>query len=890
VLRTPRTPTTRYGVAILCILLATAARVALNPLVGDAFPFITYFGAVTAAAWLGGLGPGLLAVLLGAGAAFYFFMPPLDSTPDGGLAEAVGLVVFAIISPGIVGLCEMMRRERRRAGVLAAIVASSDDAIISKTLDGTITSWNAGAERLYGYSAAEVIGRNISLLIPEAVADDLTTILDCVRRGEYVEAYESTRRRKDGSEVAVSLKVSPIRDDEERVVGASIIARDVTARRRAEESLRASEERSRRVQRGAKIGTWDWNLLTNEVVWSDGIYDLLGLEPGTSGPSLEVFEQFIHPADRARMQSGIETALASGVAEFYEEFRAAGPEGQERWLASKAQIVRAEDGRPERLIGLNYDITERRRAEELLRRSEERFRLAASSEAITLFEHDRELRYLWVYPPHAEHTPNLEGRTDADLLASAEEASALMALKRRVVETGVGAREVVRVTLAAGVRWYEIVMEPRFDAHGEVTGVAGVALDVTARQRAEDALESLLERERAARAEAEAASRLKDEFLATVSHELRTPLTAIHGWAMLLRSGQLDSSSAEHAFEVIERNARAQKQIIADLLDVSRIIAGKMRLEVGRVELGGVVRAAVEAVRLAAESKGIELRMQVEPAAVYVNGDADRLQQVVWNLLTNAAKFTPEGGSITVRLERAETRAVISVEDTGQGIAPDFLPYVFDRFRQADMGTTRKHGGLGLGLAIVRHLVEGHGGQVSVESAGDGRGTTFVVSLPLVAQPAASTSERPAPAIVGTMVNGVGAMNAALVGARVLVVDDEPDTCEMVARLLGQAGAVVSKAGSVAEALAALGRQEFDLLITDIGMPDEDGYALVRQLRAAESAGGRRTPALALTAYARDEDRVRALAEGFQAHLAKPIDAAELLSVAVSLRGGVMPA
>jgi CheY-like chemotaxis protein len=392
-------------------------------------------------------------------------------------------------------------------------------------------------------------------------------------------------------------------------------------------------------------------------------------------------------------------------------------------------------------------------------------------------------------------------------------------------------------------------------------------------------------REQEARADAEEANRLKDEFLATLSHELRTPLTAILGWARLLRSGRLDERSGARALEIIERNADAQNQLIEDILDVSRIITGKLALHVEPVEPVAVIEAAVEAVRPAAEAKRVELNIMVSPEMGLVSGDAARLRQVVWNLLTNAVKFTPEGGRVEVRVERADSHVRIKVSDTGEGIDPEFLPYVFDRFRQADASTTRKRGGLGLGLAIVRYLVELHAGTMSAESEGLGRGAIFTVILPLAdtqsGGPEGSRGAReesiPAPAD----------NPQSLAGLRVLVVDDEPDTLDFIVTVLEGRGAEVTAASTAAEAFRMMREVKPDVLVSDIGMPNEDGYALIREVRRLEDAEGGRTPAVALTAYAREADRREAIRAGFQTHMTKPVEPSELAEVIASLAGRV---
>jgi signal transduction histidine kinase len=423
-----------------------------------------------------------------------------------------------------------------------------------------------------------------------------------------------------------------------------------------------------------------------------------------------------------------------------------------------------------------------------------------------------------------------------------------------------------------------------------LTLVSALQSALRARRRQYELREHLVEQRRAQEertrllAEAEEASRMKDEFLATMSHELRTPMTAILGWTHLLRTNSFGEAESAHALEIIERNAHMQTKLIDDLLDISRIITGKLRLEVRPVDFGSVVEAAVEATRPAAEAKAVSLRSLVDPQAGPVAGDSDRLQQVVWNLLSNAVKFTPKGGRVQVRLERVNSHVELVVSDSGRGISAEFLPHVFDRFRQADGATTRVHGGLGLGLAIVRQLVELHGGTVGVESEGEGLGATFVVQLPLMAAARSASEEagRRHPTAGGRI-----SLDSppSLAGLRILVVDDEPDARELLRALLERCGSEVTTAGSAAAALEAIGRSRPDVLISDIGMPEEDGYSLIRKVRAAEASPGERIPAVALTAYARAQDRVRALSAGFNVHVPKPIEPVELIVVVASLTG-----
>lgn len=433
--------------------------------------------------------------------------------------------------------------------------------------------------------------------------------------------------------------------------------------------------------------------------------------------------------------------------------------------------------------------------------------------------------------------------------------------------------------------WANVVITALRDKDGTLRGFGKVTRDLTERRYAEEQRLQLA-RERVARAEAEAASRTKDEFLATISHELRTPLNAILGWGRMIRSSKLDENTFARALDTIERNAKLQAQLIDDLLDVSRIISGKLRLTVMSVELVPVIEAAIDSIQPAADAKNIRLQVMLDSNTGLVSGDPDRLQQVVWNLLANAVKFTEKGGRVQVRLERINSHVEITVSDTGRGISPEFLPYVFDRFRQADSSITRMQGGLGLGLAIVRHLVELHGGSVQAQSPGAGQGATFSLQLPVIIAHGsgrfASNAEE-ANASSAALQGGFEALPT-LEGLSILVVDDEADARDLLKAILEERQAQVTTVASAAEAYETIDWLRPDVIISDVGMPGEDGYSLIRNLRlkeARERQGWK--PAIALTAHARVEDRLRALSAGYQAHVAKPVEPAELVAVIASL-------
>jgi PAS domain S-box-containing protein len=523
---------------------------------------------------------------------------------------------------------------------LAAIVESSDDAIISKNLDGIIQSCNAAAERMFGYSSAELVGRPVRILIPPERQSEEEYILSAIRRGERMDHFETVRVTKTGERLDISLTVSPVRDDTGRIIGVSKVARNITEQKRI-------------------------------------------------------------AAEAAAQRHALEQAIA---------------------------------------------------------------------------DRDR-----------------------------------------------------------------------------------------------------LLEAERYARADAERANRVKDDFVAMVSHELRTPLNAILGWTHLMMRGRHDPEVLDRGLDIVARNTRMQAQLISDLLDISRIVAGKLRLEIEHVDLGTIIADAVAAVQGEAREKAIDIRLDLAEGIPPVDGDPARLQQVVWNLLSNAIKFSSSGGRVGVTLRRRDAMAQIAVVDAGAGIRPDFLPHVFERFHQADRSITRRYGGLGLGLSIVKDLMDLHGGSVRADSAGEGRGATFTVSLPLAAAKTAT------PSMAGDHDHAVRSEGVSLEQLRVLVVEDEPDTREFLTRLLEAHGAAVSRAASAAEALSMFRHDRPDILISDIGLPETDGYQLMQQIRDVSGPGTAGVPAIALTAYARAEDRTRALRAGYQVHIAKPVESNELVATVASL-------
>jgi PAS domain S-box-containing protein len=675
---------------------------------------------------------------------------------------------------------------------LAEVIESSDDAIVSKDLNGTILSWNRAAERMFGYTTEEAVGRSIRMIIPADRQSEEDEVLARIRAGEMVDHYETIRRRKDGALVSISLTVSPIRNDIGEVIGASKIARDVTERSRLLAEARdhawvsaklgevgavlaSTLERDTILQKvtdagreltRAEVGAFFYNVRDS----SGDAYMLYTL----SGAPKEAFANFPHP--RA-------TAI------FAPTFRG---EGSVRW----------------------DDLTRDSR-------------------------HGENAPYVGMLLNH------MPVRSCLAVPVKAVSGSVLGGLFFGHSQTGAFTEQHER--LAEGIAtWASVALE-------------NARLYVEARD----------------------ANRMKDEFLAVLSHELRTPLNAIVGYARLLRGGILSSEKADRGLETLERNAIWLTQIIEDVLDVSRIVSGKIRLDVQPVELPLIIDNAVGTVQPAADAKGVRLQTIIGPHVGPVSGDPDRLQQVVWNLLSNAVKFTPKDGRVQVRLERVDSHTEIVVSDTGIGISPDFLPYVFERFRQAEAATTRKTGGLGLGLAIVRHIVEMHGGTVHAASAGEDQGVTFRVRLPLmIVQPEPQGVRREHPRTERLQrLTALGNLR----GIHVLAIDDEEDALTLLRVVLEAAGAEVTTVVSPFAAVERIAAVRPQALVVDLGMPEMDGLELISRIRASTNPDVRDVPAAALTAFARSEDRTKALRSGFEMHLAKPVDPGELVASVATL-------
>ncbi|MBW4619205.1 MAG: PAS domain-containing protein [Cyanosarcina radialis HA8281-LM2] len=678
---------------------------------------------------------------------------------------------------------------------------------------------------------------------------------------------------------------------------------DISDRKQTEMALQESETRLQLALIAGRMGIFDWNVPTGAVVWSEDHYTLLGFRPGTIEPTYQIWAECVHPDDLQTVEAAIQQAMAQQT-EYCQQYRVIWPDGSVHWVEGRGQVFYDTRGRCVRMLGVLIDVSDRQQAELALRDSEERCRYLVESIPQLVWTADRSGVLLDVNQRWIDYTGVTLAQIHLDGWASIVHPDDALAMNDRWLAAqtaGSHYQAEGRMRRADGIyRWHLHQAMPLKDDRDRIVKWFGTATDIHDRIELERQRDRLLAQEREARTEAERANRLKDEFLAVVSHELRTPLNPILGWVQILQRGKFNESRLTEGLAAIERNAKQQSQLIEDLLDISRVMRGKLTLKSIPLSLLPVISTALETVRLGAEAKGLQLYLQLDANVGRILGDAGRLQQVMWNLFSNAVKFTPKGGRIEVRLERVVERggdgemgrwgdgergretgevsaistvkafAQIRVADTGKGISAEFLPYVFDYFRQEDSSSTRHFGGLGLGMSIARQIVEMHGGTIWVESPGEGHGATFFVQFPLLPE---TIVPQPKLEIPATELSD----SLPLAGIRVLVVDDDTDNLQFLTLFLQENGAIVTAAASASEGLKIAQQSPPDLLLSDIGMPEMDGYSLLAAIRSlpAEIAS---VPAIALTAYAQEIDRHRALAVGFQEHLAKPIESDLLLA------------
>ena len=890
-----------YVSALVVIGVMVLVRWPLHPILADRVPYITLFGAVAFATWIGRWRVGVFAAGIGFLAANYFIVEPVFRFVVSGrvVAELVG---FAFSTGLIILFGEAMHRARDRADreamdralvetserqqkeLLHVTLASIGDGVIVTDDVGRIRSMNAEAERLTGWRAEDAVSMalpDVFHIVNEETGETVENPVEKVlQAGAVVGLANHTELiARNGTRTPIADSAGPIREPGGPVLGVVLVFRDVSIERAAQ---RAQAHLAAIVQdSGEAIATKNLDGIVQ--TWNASAQKLFGYAPDEIvGKPITI----LLPPDRMDEETHILKRLRMGKpVERFETIRVT-KDGRHIPVAVSISPVRDYSGRVIGASKLVRDISDVVGAREALAQEHELLSVTLASIGDAVITTDAETRVTYLNPVAEE----ISGWTLASAvglplervfrIVSEETREPLENPAWRVVHDGDTAglaNHTLLINKDGEERLIDDSAAPIRNRDGHVIGCVLVFRDVTERRRetrqAEIEIERLLANERNARAEVERTNRMKDEFLATLSHELRTPLNAILGFSQLIEKNPGDVKGVKEGIQVITRNAKVQVELISDLLDMSRIISGKLRLDVAEVNLQEVVSAGVDAVRHSAQTKGIMIDTDVPRTPVMARGDAGRLEQVVWNLLSNAVKFTPRRGRIRVILRADAGSAQIGVEDTGIGIRPEVLPHLFERFRQGDSSAARDHGGLGIGLALVKHLVELHGGSVSAASEGVGKGSIFTVEIPLTSEPAVPSHLETDPHTALALQN-LDDDNVDLEGLSVLAIDDQEDSRVFLVRVLESRHARVISAASAEEGIWALKKHRPHIVLCDIGMPGVDGYQFIRELRDA----GDQTPALAVTAFARAEDRLRALRAGYQAHITKPVNPAELLA------------
>lgn len=928
----------RYSVAVISVLVALVLMLLLNPWVPmQGSPFLIFYAAVMISAWYGGLGPGGMAIALSTLAAKYFFIESVRNWSFASPSDVIRLIVFILVS---LLVCSLSATRRRLVSALrvehdlkSAVISTAGSLILVLDRQGRIVEFNRACERTTGYSFAEVQGKYPwDLFLPTEEVDSVQEAFRKLRAGIYPADYEGTWITRAGDRRLIAWSNTVLLDDWNFVRFVISTGIDITDRKQAEKDLQETNQTLQALIHSAPLSITVVDQSGLVKLWNPAAERTFGwTKEEAHGEPLPTV-----PADRWKeFKYNISSTLRGELLNGIEVIRQR-KDGTLVELALWTAALRGNTPQADSVMAIMADLSPLKRAEAALKLSQERLTSFFEGNIIGIVFGDlsgiidqandaflqligysreelenRELRWTDITPP--EYADQ-----DRQGIAEARESGACTPFEKEYIR-----KDGDRVPVLLG---FTLLGDDRQQ-------FIAFVLDLTERKR----LEQVLRRQAEELAEA---NRMKDEFLAVLSHELRTPLNSMLGWSRLLQNRQLDAATTTRALETIERNARLQAQLIEDILDVSKMIRGKLRLHPRPIQLKPVVDAAIDSMRPTAEAKGVSLQGEFTPLSEVVMGDPDRLQQVFWNLLSNAIKFTPKGGRVEIRLSMISSPASlvegsvqaddpqhqtqyaqVQVTDTGKGISPDFLPFVFDRFRQADSSITRNDGGLGLGLAIVRHLVELHGGSVWAESEGLGSGATFTVRLPLLGDRQNEltdtirhdqSSDANPPAYLVNMplsesaiaVSQVSAdvtplpQTQLLTGLKILLVDDEADIREALRAILGEQGAIVAVAASVAEALSLMTTAETnpsaevwkpDVLISDLSMPHEDGYFLIRQVRQFQANHDSFTPALALTDGICQSDHKQALIEGFQMSLPKPIEPNTFIRALMYLTGRIVP-
>ena len=895
-----------YGVAVTAVLAVAALRWLLDPVLGDLAPLILFLLPVAFSARFGGFGPGCVATVLSVVLGLTLFGTPgrHGPVPQPSATHTVirgtpFVLVGTIISAFAAGLEaarlqaeEQKKQARDSEEFVRRVLASSPDCVKTLDLQGNLLSMTEAGMRLIEVTDLTPLlhtswidwWANAKPLAAKAVADALAS-----GQGEFV-AHQPTFA---GTPKWWEVAVTPILGRDRKPERLLAVARDITQRRSVDAAMRRNEELQRLIFNSVR----DFSIFTTDLhgkitSWSLGAARIFGYcDAEAIGMDCA---QIFTPEDRAAgaPQRELDRALSDGRG--MDDRWHLRKDGTRFFASGIVTPLRDETEAPIGFTKVARDVTEQQQAKLALIEARRRSEAALIAAEMGTFEWDRASNRLFGDTNFSRiFAVPLDGAGTAviaDCVANIhpDDRDRVLASIRASLGSGEDHETEFRVVTNSRQRWVLSRGRVTMNTAGEAVRFPGVVIDVTDRKLIEQERERLLASEQSLRQTAEQASRMKDDFLATISHELRTPLNAIVGWSTLIDSATVDSELLAEGIEAISRNASAQSQLIEDILDVARITSGKVRLNARQVDLREPIDAAIATVSNSARAKQIALVKQFGDAPALVLGDPDRLQQVFWNLLANAIKFTDQG-SIRVCIEQQPGRVGVAVTDTGRGMDADFLPYVFDRFRQADMSTTRRHGGLGLGLAIVRQLVELHGGTVSADSGGQGTGSTFRVELPLASDVSPPREVEPAsPARRSLEVD----CPPVLEHARVLVIDDDPDGRRIVQAMLRQCGTEVTAVGNVGDAIGILTADHgFDAVLSDIGMPGDDGYAFLRRLRALEAARfEQRVPVAAITAFTRPSDRADALEAGFDHFLAKPITPALLIATVAQMVEGARSA